>query len=165
MPGRRGRGRRAARRAEGVLLDTGLEPSAVREALRRLEREAPIAPRHRPDLDPDVFIRERGAGGRPVTEREFQTDVLDLARQRAWLHYHTFDSRRSPEGFPDLVLARRLSSEGEADRAEVLFAELKRAKGRTSDAQERWLRLLRAAGLEAYVWRPSDRAEIVARLT
>lgn len=41
-----------------------------------------------------------------ISEKEFQAQVLDLARLTGWLCYHPHDSRRSAPGFPDLVLVR-----------------------------------------------------------
>jgi hypothetical protein len=68
-----------------------------------------------------------------LTEKEWQAQVLDLARLYGWRHaYHTFDSRRSASGFPDLVLVR--------ERA--LFAELKSKSGKVSAAQADWLAAL-----------------------
>lgn len=61
--------------------------------------------------------------------------------------YHTFDSRRSAPGFPDLVLTRR---------PRVIFAELKRDDGRPTVHQEAWLDDLRACGQEVFLWKPSD---------
>lgn len=90
----------------------------------------------------------------PMAEKEFQAQVLELARINHWLHYHTYRSRRSPEGFPDLVLVR--------DR--VLYRELKTETGIVSDAQEMWLEKLAAAGADARVWRPSDFPEIEREL-
>lgn len=85
-------------------------------------------------------------------EKDFQQNVIDLARLAGWLHYHTFDSRRSAPGFPDLVLARG---------RRVIFAELKSERGTLTPEQERWLEALRAAqGIETYVWRPGDWEEI-----
>jgi len=51
-------------------------------------------------------------------------------------------------GFPDLVLAH--------PKRGVIFAELKSRVGKLSEAQERWIMTIRAAGGEAYVWRPAD---------
>ena len=48
---------------------------------------------------------------------------------------------------------------------ELIFAELKREKGRVSVMQKVWLRTLAAAGAAAYLWYPSDMPEIVARLS
>ena len=38
-------------------------------------------------------------------EADFQADVIAAAEGRGWLWFHCYDSRRSPPGFPDLVLA------------------------------------------------------------
>lgn len=67
-----------------------------------------------------------------LTERQFQQQVVDLARAFGWLAYHTFDSRRSAPGFPDLVLAHPL-------RGRVIFAELKREKGHVTQQQRGWI--------------------------
>jgi VRR-NUC domain len=61
--------------------------------------------------------------------------------------YHTFDSRKSPSGFPDLVL---VGPRG------VLFRELKRQAKKPTPAQAEWLAALCRAGADAAVWRPSD---------
>lgn len=80
-----------------------------------------------------------------MKERDLQALVVRLARSLGWLAYHTFDSRRSEPGFPDLVLVRE-------DR--VLFRELKTEKGRATPAQKTWLAALTAAGMDAGLWRP-----------
>lgn len=84
-----------------------------------------------------------------VSEKEFQAAVVQLARLRGWLVYHTFDARRSEPGFPDLVCARN---------GRVVFAELKREGGSLSRAQQRWQDAL--GSHEVYVWRPSDWADV-----
>jgi VRR-NUC domain len=81
-----------------------------------------------------------------MTERELQAQVLDLARMLGYLAYHTYDSRRSVEGFPDLVLVHERSGA-------LIFAELKSPTGRVTTAQDRWLRALALRGA-AFVWRP-----------
>lgn len=81
-----------------------------------------------------------------MLEKEFQAQVVDLARRLGWTIYHTFNSRRSAHGFPDLVLVRE----------RIVYLELKREKGALTDDQKRWLRLLTAAGGQAYVARPRD---------
>lgn len=90
-----------------------------------------------------------------VTEREWQREVVSLAKHMGWRHYHTHDSRRSEPGWPDLALVR--------DR--LVLAELKTETGRVSAAQERWLTLLSSAGVETYLWRPSDRDEVMRVLS
>ena len=78
-----------------------------------------------------------------MSERVLQAHVIRMAHALGWLCYHTHDSRRSAEGFPDLTLARG---------KRVLFAELKAERGRTTEAQDRWLMELP----DAYLWRPRD---------
>ena len=96
------------------------------------------------------------AGAVPAeTERQFQDKVLTLARLHKWRWFHCHDSRRSPAGFPDLVLVRG---------SKLLFRELKTATGRASAAQLEWLESLQRAGQDARVWRPADWASIVAEL-
>lgn len=91
-----------------------------------------------------------------LTEKDWQAQVLELAQTLGWKKaYHTYDSRRSHSGFPDLVLVR--------DR--VIFVELKRETGKLSDSQEMWIDALQAAGAEVYVWRPRDLEEAAAVLS
>ena len=56
-----------------------------------------------------------------MTEAEHLEQVKAVALTCGWRLYHTFDSRRSAAGFPDLVLVRP---------PRVIFAELKSEKGR-----------------------------------
>jgi hypothetical protein len=63
------------------------------------------------------------------------------------MRYHTHDSRRSPAGFPDLVLVHPTRPE-----LGIVFLELKSAKGRTSPAQARWIMALRRSGEAGRVW-------------
>lgn len=91
-----------------------------------------------------------------MSEADLQSAVIDLAKLRGYLCYHTHDSRRSAPGFPDLVFARR-------DR--LVFAELKSDKGRLSDAQSKWLATLVLFGAEVHIWRPADlRSGLIAAL-
>lgn len=90
-----------------------------------------------------------------ILEAEWQRDVVQLARTLGWDRiYHTFNSRRSAHGFPDLVLLR--------DRCVML--ELKREKTKLTDEQAGWFSALIAAGVEAYVARPRDLEAIAAIL-
>ena len=91
-----------------------------------------------------------------IPEADFLAYVTELATLCGWLVYHTYDSRRSQAGFPDLVLARA---------AQLIFAELKTAKGKVTDAQIAWLDTLGAlaatqSDVEVYLWRPKDWAGI-----
>ena len=85
-----------------------------------------------------------------MTENVWQAACISLAHNLRWRVYHTFDSRRSQPGFPDLVLVRE----------RIIFAELKDMRRQLTTAQSEWLDDLRRAGAEAYVWRPSDYPEV-----
>lgn len=91
---------------------------------------------------------------RPL-EKDVQSAILDIARLLGWRVYHTFDSRKSEAGFPDLVLVR--------DR--VVYAEVKRAGERPRPNQIEWLNALSSAGAEVYVWTEDDYDEIVSILS
>ncbi len=90
-----------------------------------------------------------------MSEKEFQSQVIQLARLRGWLCYHTRDSRKSAKGFPDLVLVR--------DR--LLFAELKTDSGKVTAEQQYWLDAINEAGGTACIWRPTDWKAIERELT
>lgn len=81
-----------------------------------------------------------------MIERELQQLVTDACAWHHVLSYHTFDSRRSTPGFPDLVLVGR----------RVLYRELKSTRGRLTSDQQKWLDRLTSAGADADVWRPAD---------
>ena len=87
-----------------------------------------------------------------ISEREFMQMVIDYARLHGFLAYHTYDSRRSEPGFPDLVLVR-------GDR--VIVAELKAMKGGLRPGQVEWLEAFADTGkVEAFLWLPSSWDEI-----
>lgn len=83
-----------------------------------------------------------------LTERVFQTRVVELCRWHRLRVFHSGDSRRDLcAGFPDLVIV---------GPGGVLFVELKTDTGRVRPEQTTWLQALRAAGATAILWRPSD---------
>jgi hypothetical protein len=100
-----------------------------------------------------------------VTEKEWQQTVVDTARAFGWRVYHTFDSRNSAPGFPDLVMVRR---------GRLVFAELKSAHGKLSMPQTEWLMALASVapagvgdeglktgrGVGVFVWHPRDWPEV-----
>ena len=86
---------------------------------------------------------------RAMSETELQDNILTLCPPAQFLPYHTYDSRHSHKGFPDLVLASERQSR-------LIFAELKRESGRQSPDQAVWERVLRSIGIEFYLWRPRD---------
>lgn len=95
-----------------------------------------------------------------LLERDWQTQVIGtaakpgLARQLGWRVYHTLRSTGSQAGYPDWTLVRE----------RVVFLELKREKGRATEAQRDWLRALTDAGAEVYLARPRHLAAIGAVL-
>lgn len=101
------------------------------------------------------------------TEAEFMGQVIELAQLRGWRVHHTrpaWTSKgwRSPiqgsVGFPDLVLVRKCGK-----YARVILAELKSDKGRLTDEQREWIRLLEGCkGVETYIWRPRMWGDILA---
>jgi hypothetical protein len=94
-------------------------------------------------------------------ERTFQRQVVALARLCGYrLIYHTHDARRSPAGFPDLVLLRP----GSEDRAgHLVMLELKTEHGRPTVDQVEWLAgLATVPGITVRLARPSDWPELEA---
>jgi hypothetical protein len=100
-----------------------------------------------------------------ITEAELQTLVVDLAHTYGWRVMHVRPSRVGEErwatatsipGWPDLTLL---------GHGRALFVELKSEKGRLRPEQLEVIALLRAAGLDARVWKPSSWLEIEATLT
>jgi hypothetical protein len=82
-----------------------------------------------------------------VNEAQWQTRITDLCDLLGLLWYHTHDSRRSPGGFPDLVI---VGNKG------IVYTELKAEKGKVSPKQWAWINALEDAGQRCYVWRPDD---------
>lgn len=83
-----------------------------------------------------------------VPEKDFQRQVIELAELRRFRTYHTFDSRHSAAGFPDIVAVK-----GER----MLAIELKAEAGRVTAEQQAWLDALALVpGVEVHVWKPGD---------
>ena len=93
-----------------------------------------------------------------MTEAELQRTIIDLATLFGWRHYHTFNSRRSDPGFPDLVLLHE-------DRGRLLFIEVKIESGKPTPAQLAWLDALARCDEEIYIVRPANLDEIQEILT
>jgi hypothetical protein len=99
-------------------------------------------------LDPPKDVR--------IAEKDFQRQVLDIAKLYRWHAYHPMLSKWSERGWPDLAMVRP---------PRIVFAELKVEAGRVTEHQARWLALLAACpGVETYLWRPSDLERIAAVL-
>ncbi len=88
------------------------------------------------------------------SEKEFQARVVKLAKERNWRTYHTFDSRRSDEGYPDLTMVRG---------TRLIFAELKVKGRKMTKEQIAWLGALMLVA-EACLWTPGMWPEIVKTL-
>lgn len=109
----------------------------------------------RPSSDPATHINER----------EFQDQLIELARLFNWRVVHfrparTIHGWRTPvqgdgKGFPDTLLLRE---------GRLIVAELKADKGKPTIEQEAWLDSWKAVGAESYVWRPGDLEDIVKLL-
>ncbi len=84
-----------------------------------------------------------------LSENAFQAQVVHLAKLLGWEGvYHTFDSRRSAFGFPDLVLVRP---------PRVLLIEVKGDGGNLTAEQAEWQEWLRECpGVETWVLWPED---------
>src|SRR5262245_14470002 len=113
---------------------------------------------HWSESDYEAYRRRQGQmPPLPITERAFMQAVRREALAHGWLFYHTFDSRRSAPGFVDCVLAKA--------GYPIVFSELKTATGVVTIEQQRWLDTLRqVTGVECYLWRPDDIAQIVEKL-
>jgi len=85
-----------------------------------------------------------------MSEKALQANVRKLATDHGWHVYCWWSSLHSPPGWPDLVCIRE-SPYG----AWILYAELKREKGKLTSDQEETHRLLKMARQRVYVWRPS----------
>jgi hypothetical protein len=91
----------------------------------------------------------------PVSEKRFQAKVIQLAKLQGWAVYHTYDSRRSSPGLPDLILVRE----------RVLWRELKTDVGRLTTDQLAWIARLKDGQADVDVWRPKHFDRIVDELS
>ena len=92
-----------------------------------------------------------------MSEKDFQAAVVKLAKEFEWMVYHTYDSRKSTPGFPDLLMLKG---------KRMLVIELKTEKGKTTKAQDEWLDAFgKVETRHVDVWQPSDNSRIVKMLT
>jgi hypothetical protein len=111
------------------------------------------------------------------TEKEFMQRVIVEADLQGWYSYHTYNSRRSREGFPDLVLVHPAMRK-------IYFWECKRdvKSSKLTVAQAAWLKAIqdvylgalppldrierkeRVVTIDARVIRPSDADTIIEML-
>lgn len=89
-----------------------------------------------------------------VSEKTFQARVRRLARELGYRDFAVYDSRRSPQGWFDLALARPYDK--------LVLAELKTGSGKQSASQRDWFEdLRRIERVETYLWYPGDWERIV----
>lgn len=113
-----------------------------------------------------LLARSEGRASREAGWSEAQ--LLACIRQLCqkiggWQIYHTYCSKRSDPGFPDLVLVRPQTA---LHSGRLIFAELKREGASPTIPQQRWLEVLKTAvaGVESYLWTPSDLETIITIL-
>ena len=64
-----------------------------------------------------------------MREREYQDMIVKAASYLGYAVYHTFDSRRSQPGYPDLTLCKD---------GRLIFLEVKTEKGKVRPEQIAW---------------------------
>lgn len=65
-----------------------------------------------------------------MSEAQLQDAITEAASRQNYLWYHTYDSRKSPPGYPDLTIV---------GHGRLIFLELKSVKGDVEDDQQKWL--------------------------
>lgn len=110
---------------------------------------------------------------RAITEKQWQKTVLDLLDMNGYLTWHDtanavprgldangkvlYSKVFVRRGLPDVIAVRD-------DPPDFFFAELKREKGsELREDQKVWIAALKAAGIPAYVLRPSDLEWLIER--
>lgn len=91
-----------------------------------------------------------------MRERDFQAMIEQAAGYLSWRCYHTWDSRRSNPGWPDLVCVKK---------GRMLALELKTDKGKVRPQQAEWIEELgKVPGVVARIVRPADIDEVLEML-
>lgn len=101
---------------------------------------------------------------RAVTEKQFQTRLIQAARLHEWKICHFADSRKQVKpgvfvgdkdasGFPDLAAAH--------PKHGFICIELKTELGKLKDEQAQWLDALYRSGVRSFVARPSMEREVL----
>ncbi len=93
----------------------------------------------------------------PMKEKEWQAQVVELAQRFGYdFIYHTWNSRHSPAGFPDLIILKD---------GRMVVAELKREGENLSAEQYFWLlEFAHIPHAVVYVWWPRDWDEVTELL-
>lgn len=105
-----------------------------------------------------------------VDEATWQAQFIEMAHLLSWQHLHVRRSigkgkrwvtATNLDGWPDLTLIRPTPDYD----GEIIFVELKSETGKVTDEQLAVHDMLRRAGHDVYVWRPSDLEAAQARLS
>lgn len=104
------------------------------------------------ESDPTGFVTSSLPDG--ISEADFQQKVIAYAELRGWEWHHQHISKRSKEGWPDLILIRE-------SQRRLVVAELKVPPNKASKAQMHWLKILRSVGAEDFIWYPHDWQKII----
>lgn len=94
-----------------------------------------------------------------ISESEFQSAIVELAKQHGWKCFHVTIARRSKSGWFDLTMLHEC-------RRLVIFAELKVKTVRSAD-QITWGEIASAIGgnVSYHCWRPEDWPDVVKVIT
>ena len=91
-----------------------------------------------------------------MREADFQRLIVEAAGYLGYAVYHTFDSRRSNPGWPDLVLLKQ---------GHMICLEVKTERGRVRPEQVVWIAELdQVPGVTAMIVRPSQWDQVEALL-
>ena len=100
-----------------------------------------------------------------ISEEDFRQGISEAATLQGWMVYHTYDSRRSNEGWPDLFMIHPA-------KMRIVILETKAMKTKTTAKQKVWIKALQKFAvvvgpkyLYAAIVRPSDQALIDSLLS
>jgi hypothetical protein len=128
-----------------VIRSYGAEIRRLRAEVRRLGGDDGGEPE--PAAAAHPLTRAQEVLAKAMTEEALTESIRDRCTTLRLERWHTYNSRRSPAGWVDEVIAGPRG---------VLFRELKTETGKPTPAQGRCIELLFHAGLDVAVWRPSD---------
>jgi hypothetical protein len=136
---------------------------------------------------PGVLVDGKPVGSEPSgekprgqPEREFMEAVIAFARLHGWVcaHFRGTRAQRADgstfwhtpvqadgAGFPDLLLIKVHPPPAKGKHARLIVVECKAGDNKPTPEQVEWLAAFGAAGIPAYVWRPSDMDLIVEILS
>ena len=90
-----------------------------------------------------------------MSEAALQSAIVKAARLYGWLVYHTYDSRRSNHGFPDLIMLYKGAG---------VALELKSGRGKLTEDQQTWIDAFQAAGFYGFVGYPNNLDDVLHML-